>query len=83
MDIIEAHKRCIHNWSELTVSAKCGCFYCLEIYSPNEVAEWTDDDDTAICPRCGIDAVIGDASGFSVTTEFMGRMHRRWFENEV
>ena len=34
---------------------------------------------TATCPRCGIDSVIGDASEFPVTTEFLQKMQRRWF----
>jgi hypothetical protein len=31
------------------------------------------------CPRCGIDSVIGDQSGFPITPEFPERMKRYWF----
>jgi hypothetical protein len=35
---------------------------------------------TADCPRCGIDAVIGSASGFPITSEFLSSMNGRWFQ---
>ena len=34
---------------------------------------------TAICPRCGIDAVIGDKSAVDVSDDFLVRMHKYWF----
>ena len=33
----------------------------------------------ALCPSCGIDSVIGDASGFPITEEFLVAMEARWF----
>ena len=35
---------------------------------------------TAVCPYCGIDAVIGESSGYPITAEFLKRMRKRWFE---
>jgi hypothetical protein len=62
----------------------CGCFYCLERFPPNAITEWIDanatgEGQTALCPRCGIDSVIGSASGFPITPEFLKSMNRRWF----
>ena len=37
---------------------------------------------SAICPRCGIDSVIGDAAGYPLTTEFLSRMKAYWFGEE-
>jgi hypothetical protein len=34
---------------------------------------------TALCPKCGVDAVIGDKSGLPITTEFLTTMHGMWF----
>ena len=49
----------------------CGCFYCLEIFNPKELEEWEGKkEDTAICPRCGIDSVIGKSSGFPIKKIF-------------
>ena len=78
-DLDLAHRSCGLHREELEASERCGCFYCRSIFPSAEVAEWCDDDQTALCPRCGIDAVIGSASGWPITEEFMAKMHRRWF----
>jgi len=74
-----AHTHCANHRAELASSSHAGCFYCGSIFSPNEVFEWIDDGQTALCPHCGIDAVIGSASNFPITTEFLGQMHDHWF----
>jgi len=35
-----------------------GCFYCESTFHPSEIAEWTDQGLTAVCPCCGIDSVL-------------------------
>ncbi len=83
MNIIKAHAHSIHHRTEIEASEVCGCFHCLEIYRPGAIAEWVDEsNDTALCPRCGIDAVIGSASGASIDAEFLGQMHRYWFSGD-
>jgi len=79
-----AHKHSIRHRSEIERSQKCGCFYCLEIFSPEQITDWCDEDVpedqlTAICPKCGIDSIIGDASGFDVSSEFLTEMNKNWF----
>jgi hypothetical protein len=78
-DHILAHKHCINHRSELEQSTLCGCFYCLSTFPPSEIVEWIDDDQTALCPKCPVDSVIGSASGYPITTEFLKRMHDHWF----
>jgi hypothetical protein len=75
----EAHRHSIRHRAEVLASELCGCFYCLRTYPPSEIVEWTDGGETALCPRCGIDAVIGSASGFPVTRDFLREMHGVWF----
>jgi len=37
-------------------------------------------DGTALCPHCGIDSVIGSASGYPVSEpQFLKAMHDHWF----
>jgi uncharacterized Zn-finger protein len=79
-----AHSHSANHRVEIESSNKCGCFYCREIFSPDKVNEWVDEDDnnvgtTALCPYCGIDSVIGDASGYPITKEFLESMYRHWF----
>jgi hypothetical protein len=83
-DHVAAHKHSSAHREELKNSDVCGCFYCLEIYDPIEITEWVDEDESgvgqcAICAKCGIDSVIGSASGYPITKEFMLRMNNHWF----
>ena len=78
-----AHKHSFENELELMQSDKCGCFYCLKIFTPDELNEddWIEDGGgrTAECPFCGTDSVIGDASGYPITKEFLAEMEDLWF----
>ena len=88
-DFLEkAHKASSLHRDELAKSRLAGCFYCCEIYPTTEITEWIDEDmggrgDTAMCPKCGIDSVIGDASGYEITDEFLFQMMRCWFGEDV
>jgi hypothetical protein len=79
-----AHSHSINHRTEILQSEVCGCFYCLSIYPPGAIDEWCDEDvhdvgNTALCPRCGVDSVIGSASGYPITAEFLDGMKTRWF----
>ena len=79
-----AHGASSRHREQVQQSETCGCFYCLEQFSPGEITEWVAEDakseeQTALCPRCGIDSVIGSASRLPITREFLEAMNRRWF----
>ena len=78
-----AHDHCSNNRSEVLASSGCGCFYCLGRFKPSDIAEWVNERDdgqqTAICPLCGIDSVLGDASGIELSDEFLKEMNAFWF----
>ncbi len=76
---INAHSLCTRNREMLLNRDKCGCFYCLSIYDPAEIKDWTDDGKTALCPCCGIDSVIYETEQYPLTTEFLKEMHDYWF----
>lgn len=79
-DYVAAHEFSIHNRTQLEHSVTCGCFCCVKVFSPDEIDEWIDrEDDTALCPYCGIDSVLGDASGYEISEEFLTKMYKRWF----
>lgn len=77
--IISAHKHSSIHRDEILSSDLCGCFYCLEIYLPTAISEWTDKNKTALCPKCGIDSVIGSNSKYPITFEFLSKMQKHWF----
>lgn len=78
-----AHTHCFRNRAEVSASTWCGCFYCRTVFPASEIAEWTDSaagiETTALCPRCGIDSVIGDRSGYEISAAFLEEMHLRFF----
>jgi len=75
-----AHKHAFENRREVEASESFGCFHCRKTGPATKIDEWWDDGETAVCPHCGIDSVIGSASGYPVTKEaFLGAMKRRWF----
>ena len=80
-DIIAAHKYCTANRKQLAKDKVCGCFYCLKIYDPKEIEDWIQDKDgdTALCPYCDIDSVIGESSGYPITLGFLKEMYNHWF----
>jgi len=78
-DHISAHLWSSYHREIIRDSKVCGCFQCLELFPPSEIAEWTDDDDTALCPKCGIDSVIGSVSGYPIEREFLMKMRDHWF----
>ncbi|BAI83994.2 DUF4935 domain-containing protein [Bacillus subtilis subsp. natto] len=79
---LQAHTFSIHNKTYLEKVNRCGCFHCLEIFSPDEIFEWIDNEDTALCPYCGIDSVIGESDVLHITEEFLKGMRKRWFSFE-
>ena len=80
-DIISAHKFCMNNKTPLQKDKVCGCFHCLNIFSPDEIKSYIKDKSgTAICPYCGIDSVIGESSGSPITNDFLRQMKDYWFE---
>jgi hypothetical protein len=82
-DLQAAHKARIFHREQIISSEWCGCFYCLKIFKPDAITNWTDMKDgvgtTAFCPHCGIDSVIGSASGYPIELDFLRRMRRYWF----
>lgn len=83
IDYVKAHIYCANNKNALSKDSKCGCFHCIKIFDPKEITSWccirSDDNDTAICPYCGIDSIISESSNFPITKEFLEKMNKYWF----
>ena len=75
---ISAHRFSMRNRKWLREPQTCGCFYCRAIFNSREIFFWIDDGETALCPKCGIDAVIG-LSCADITPAFLEKMHDHWF----
>lgn len=79
-DLLRAYRRCSNHRRQLELDQRCGCFSCLTIFHPDRIRNWIPDaqDETAICPYCNSDSVLGESSGFPITPEFLGAMKEFW-----
>ena len=80
-----AGKASLENWNEVKRSRRCGCYYCESIFPSSEVTEedWMPDlhGRTVLCPRCGIDAVIGDRSGIPIREDVLEELYEHLFNS--
>lgn len=81
---VAAHQHSSNHKAEIAGSSVCGCFHCMATFPPERITQWVDDTEgagvTALCPECGIDSVIGDASGFPIQPMLLRRMNAYWFD---
>ena len=82
-------KVCLSQWYQcpFVVEGHCGCFYCKSIYPASEVTGWCDNDGrgdkTALCPKCGIDSVLGDTTFVELTPELLELMNMLFFGDGI
>ena len=79
IDLVYAHTLATDNRQKLSQASVCGCFYCLRIFDPKEIVWEIDDDNTAMCPHCGIDSVIAESDTLPITKAFLKKMREYWF----
>lgn len=94
-ELVAAYRYTTNNWAQIGASRLCGCCSCVQIFPAEEVVAWTGldmhnmndpkavDSQTALCPRCGTEAVIGDKSGFPIHASFLVRMNEAWFQRTL
>lgn len=83
-DALLAQRHAVRNRAEIENSHLCGCFHCAQTFRPRDIVGWRQDGagplpDTARCPHCGIDTVLGSASGLPITEAFLRRVRMHWF----
>ena len=78
--LLEAHEFCTRHRDQISNGELiCGCFHCEKIFYAKDLEIWVDDDQTALCPFCGIDSVICESSGYTIDKTFLKEMNKRWF----
>lgn len=61
-------------------TSRCSCFYCLARFEGSEVKQWVDGGQTAVCPRCFIDAVLPEAGlPVPLSEEVLAEMNTAYF----
>lgn len=79
MQMERLHAYSANNRSLIAASYKCYCFYCKESMYRGAIEEYADDGQTALCPKCGIDAIIPDSIEESVDENIIAEMNEYWF----
>ena len=89
-DLDSIWRFCTRHRDLLARSAAAGCFHCSAIFAPSEIVEWIDEPpapksgavtasgETALCPRCGIDAVLPSAT-VALSPELLAQMAHHYF----
>lgn len=68
----------MHNHKAIEESENCGCYCCLAVFSKHDITQWTDWGDTALCPKCGVDAVLPQTSGIALEVDQLQEIHDFW-----
>ena len=60
----------------------CGCISCINTFNKHQISYWIFGElgDTAICPYCYEESVIGEKSGLPITAEFLTNMNEYWYK---
>lgn len=66
-----------NNRAALARARVAGCYSCLITFPPGWIVAWTHDDSTALCPRCGVDAVLPDVDDAAT----LRAAHDRWYQD--
>ena len=94
-ELLAAYGSVSNNWAQIQSSRSCGCCSCVQMFPPDEIVAWAGldmhnmddpkavDAQTALCPRCGSEAVIGDKSGYPINAAFLARMNEAWFQRTI
>lgn len=67
------------NKALLEISSNAGCYSCCKTFPASEVKEYTDKGETALCPYCSVDTVVGDSSGYILSEENLKVAQKYWF----
>jgi hypothetical protein len=94
-DLLAAYRSVTQNWGQIQASTLCGCCNCLQIFPPDQIVAGTGLDfndidnpeaenrQTALCPHCGSEAVLGNKSGYPIEANFLSRMNEAWFQRTI
>jgi hypothetical protein len=75
----DAHKHSSKHRGEVEASGRCACFFCFKTFPPTLIKTWVDGNQTALCPSCGVDSVIGSGSSHRLDDAFLRKMHLQYF----
>lgn len=73
------HAYSSHNKKLIDASEKCHCFYCKSTFVKNEITKYTDNGETALCPKCNIDSILPDSIDEIIDENVILEMNEYWY----
>ena len=71
----QAHELSSYHREALEAAGEARCFYCFASILFSDIRHWVDAGQTAICPKCGIDALLPGTH----SNAFLTVMYHYWF----
>ncbi len=77
----EIFKHTKDNEIDILNSKKCSCLFCRQTYDARRVSDWSTENNkiSAVCPECGMNAVVGDHSGFILDHDTLKALNLTYF----
>lgn len=57
----------------------CYCYHCKGKFESSEIVKYIDNNNTAICPHCNVDAVLPDCIDINIDNNILDEMNKYWF----
>jgi hypothetical protein len=73
-----AQRASLHR-AELETAVRCACYFCFKQFAFSTIKTWVDGNQTALCPHCGLDAVLGAGSDGRTDDKFLRKLHQHYF----
>ena len=70
----KVHKLSSNHRELIKVANKATCFYCFNSIKYEDIADWIDNDNTAVCPCCGVDSVVPN-----ITSNLIKHINKEYF----
>ncbi len=75
-ELEELHTCCYSHRERILKEETIGCFFCRNMSKSSDIEEWADKGTTALCPKCGVDAVL---PGSLCDESVLIQMDNYWF----
>ncbi len=82
--LLDIQKHTHDNEVEILRSKTCSCLFCRQTYDARLVNDWANDERgmSAICPECGMDAVVGDNGGEPMDKALLKELNLAFYGND-
>ena len=73
------HTYTLKNKSLIEKSKICYCYHCKNKILVEDIVDYLDEGETAVCPKCNVDSLIPDCIDEEITDKVIDDMNRYWF----